>query len=338
MTDVCFNANNLSIILKDIVSVENNVRANVDNVNNIIGNLKNEISAFGAYGKNAIGIIQAQTAEIKSMIGAIDRKIASAESQRQSEIAMPSRPYISPDTPPYVQDSMMAQYHRDVKQVEVQNAKIRDKNRRINEYITRCNQAKTQINLLIGRMLNVETSAKKEVSSTEHTVNDLWIRANDAAQKGPAINSKMNDFYCAFNNVCEAAMKIEANRPTSVKNIFLSKEFKIKNTHTHFAASGGFGHNDQEYNRFSDKRAMGNNSSTDIFDSSEEILIKAKDKASFFESLGNAKKIKMSNLSLHKFGGKAFVSEMNELGYIAIVQENGTILDMEGKIHWEKKY
>lgn len=329
--DVSFDINGMYVALQDSINAENSVKASTDGFTKVTYTLKDEISSFVSYGKSSAGIIRAQVGEVYGMIAMIDRKIANAESKRQSEVKSPVRPYISPDTPPYIQDSMMSEYQRKVNQVSTQNAKIREQNQRISNYIVQCNHAKGELNLIIGKMLGVEAFIRKETSSTESATKELWGRANNAAQNSSRINSAMSDFYHVFYQVYQAAQSIEMNTPSSVRGSFSSREFKIRNTHTHASNSIGIG-----YDFSSSQNSILDASPVDIYDSSEEFLIKSKDEASFFENLKNAKKFKMPSANLHKLGGKAFIAKMHELGYIAIVQANGTIIDMDGKIHWEK--
>ncbi len=334
MIDVCFDANGIYVALQDSISVEKKVQSSVDELANIASTLNDEISSFVNYGKDSAGIIQAQISQVYNMIAIVDQKIAMAESKRQSEAKLPARPYVSPDTPPHVKDAMMSNYQKNVNQVSAQNTRIREQNNRISNYVAQCNHAKGQLNLIIGRMLGVEGFVKKETSSTATATKELLGQINKAAREGSAINSAMSDFYSALNQVYHVAEAIEVKSPSSVRGSSWNRQFKIKNTHNHIVSnSGGSG-----YVFSSNQSSILDVSSVSINDPSAELFIKSKDEVSFFESLQDAIKIKMPSANLRKLGGEAFVAKMKQSGYVAIVQENGTIIDMDGKIHWEKKH
>ena len=69
----------------------------------------------------------------------------------------------------------------------------------------------------------------------------------------------------------------------------------------------------------------------------DELLITAKDKNAFFEAARGAIRIKMPSANLHRLGGKAFTAEMNDLGFFTVPQSDGSLIDLNGMIHWEKQ-
>ena len=260
------------------------------------------------------------------------KNIFEIDYKKLKELAPPPPPSIPSKATSEEKQAAMASYNAAVKKVSTQNTAIREQNRKIDNYVSSCNTAKSKLKAIIAKMRSVEASFKSETTYYESQADPLCEAAVAAVKQSSTINAAMNSYYSAFDQVYQAAQRIEMLTPSSIKERFDIRQIKIRNTHTHSSAPSVF-----EYGFSSQQGSVSSKSYVIINAPTDEVLIKSKDEASFFESLKNANRIKMPSANLRKLGGQAFIAKMNELGYTVIIQENGTIIDMDGRIHWEKK-
>ena len=69
----------------------------------------------------------------------------------------------------------------------------------------------------------------------------------------------------------------------------------------------------------------------------EEVLIKERQQTAFFNKIVGLNKIKMPGANLHKLGGKAFLSKMQDMGWMLQYSSSGSMIADDGMIHWKKE-
>lgn len=333
MSDIRFDLNYMNTVLSDCYKTANEVSDSIYGFEKIAQKMESELSSFSGEGIKAIRSIQAKIYEIRDLMGEVDRKISNAEKQRKKEIDPPSKPSVPSNATPEQRNAIVSAYHDKVSWVDSQNAKIRAQNQHIDEYTKKCNEAKNKLENVISNLHQLEASIKSEIELAVSRVHEFMGQANGIKNQGARINSAMGEFSYAFKQAYEAAEKLYMLEPTSISSYsFVDKQFEIRNTHTHILGSGGFSFNFS--NEQAEEKTVKKEKATATID---ELLIKDKDEASFFENIEGVKRIKMPSANLHRLGGKKFTAKMNERGYTLVTQEDGSTIDLNGMLHWEKK-
>lgn len=343
MSDVCFDLNYMHTLLGDGYKAENEVSESVYNFEKVTQKMESELSSFSGEGIKAIRGIQSSIFEIKDLISDVDRKIVNAKKQKQEEIKPPSKPSVPANATKEQANAVMSAYHDKVSQVDAQNAEIRAKNQRIDEYVSRCEGAKYELEAIISQLHQLEDSIKSEIDLAVSRVHEAIGPAKDAVNQGSRASKAMGEYNYAFKSTYEDAEKLYMLEPTKISySMSIDRIFEIRNNHSHMS-TGGF-----SFSSFGMQPGGGafssssNTASSSAYtatstSSEEELLVRDRDEATFFAKISGISKIKMPSSSVHKLGGKRFNDKMSALGYSAVLQPDGSKIDINGLIHWEKK-
>ena len=324
MSDIRFDLRYMNSVLGEINKAENDVSDSIEGMRKIAVTMESEFSSFSAEGIKATRKIQSLIFEIRDLISKLERKASNAEKNKEKEIDIPPKPSIPTNATPEQSNEILSAYYDTVSRIEEQNAKIRARNRRIDEYISKCNEAKPK--------LEAEESLKGEIDNAIPAVHEFMGQASSANNQGSRINSAMKEFNSVFRETYEDAERLYLLDPTGISGYsYNDKQFVIKNTHSHILASSG----DVEFS-YSPERS---NESREIEEKTtvtdEELLIRDKTPEEFFEKIKGIRKIKMPSSNLHRLGGKRFTERMNDLGYKLVTQPDGSTIDNNGMLHWE---
>lgn len=334
MSDIRFDINYMSILINDSCQAENQVSQSVRGFEKIAQGVTRELSSFNAEGAKRLREVQARVYEIRDLKSDIDRKITKAQGQRKKEIQPPQRPSMPSNATPEQRNAIMSQYESVVSRVSSENAQIREYNRRIDKYVERCHSAKNRLEEVIAKLHQLEESLKGEINHTVSFVNGFLGKASSIANTGSTICSKTSEFRVALQYTYESAQRLYLMEPTSVKNLaFMDKQFVIKNTHEHMVVSSNTGFS--SFSSVDTVRAEPEKKEITVA-TTGELLVKDRDEASFLEKIKGVKMVKMPSGNLHKLGGKRFISKMNSLGYTLVTQADGSAIDINGMLHWEK--
>jgi len=335
MSDIRFDLNYMSIVLNDCYKTEGEVTDSIHGMQQIAQKMESELSSFGVESARATRSIQAYIYEIRDLMSELDRKAARAEKQRQKEIKPPSKPSIPANATPEQKNAAMSAYNEAVSRVEKQNAQIRAENQRIDEYVSKCNDAKSRLEAEIPELHRLEQAIKSETELALSRVHEFMGQAHAINSQGPRIASAMGEFNQAFRETYDSAQMLYLMEPTSISAYsYNDKQFVIKNTHTHILGSGR-----PTFNYSSDTSNVSKTQEVKKEKPKEkpsELLIKDRDESVFFEKLSGESKIKMPSANLHRLGGKKFTEKMKSLGYTLVTQPDGSSIDINGMLHWEK--
>lgn len=332
MIDICFNLSYMSIILRDSNGAENEVSNCIAGFAKVSQRMESELSSFSGEGMKAVREIQARISEIRDLTREVDSKASRAESRKQKEIQPPQRPSVPSNATPEQRNAVMSAYNNKVSQVEAKNAEIRKQNERIDAYIKKCNEAKSQLEEIISKLHQIEEALKSEIERAVSRVHEFTGQAHGIMNYNARINSAMQEFTHAFRETYESAERLYLLEPSSIHGYsYIDKQFVIKNTHSHILDSSGASFSFSGDDSKSTKKEKRKEEPKDT-----ELLIKTRDENEFFAEAEGAGKIKMPSANLHKLGGKKFIAKMNEMGYTLIAQEGDSFIDSNGMLHWEK--
>lgn len=337
MNDVCFNMYNLSFVPGACLETENKVKESIVGLAEVAHKLKNEITEFSLYGKKVLLDIQGAISEVSSMISAVGQKASSAQSKKQQEVSPPAKPSVPADATPEKKAAIAAEYQEKAARVQAQNEKIREQNGRVDEYVSRCNAAKSELEEILAKLHEIESAARGEIESATSRAHELLRRTNDSVNQNATVNVAMKEFCYVFDRAYEAAQKLYEMKPSEIRgHSYVDRIFEIRNTHHGRSSSGGPGF------RFStgesaESTALASVKTKKSDEKTDELLVKARDEDSFFEAAKGASRIKMPSGNLHKLGGKAFLAKMKERGFVTMAQSDGSTIDLNGMIHWERK-
>ncbi len=331
MNDICFEMNNLYFAWRACAEAQSTVRESIFGFDDAVRKLENELSLFNNDVKTAVSDIQNHISAVKNMIEKTEQKLAAANGKKRQEIKPPERPSVPQNAPAALKNAIICDYQKRAEHTYEQNANIREQNRVLDEYISKCNGAKKELEAVIGEFYRLEAMIKSEAAAANSAVGDFLGRARDISGRGTKINAAMGEFYRVFDRVYLAAQKIYMMEPSDVKRfLYIDKQFAIKNTHSHIS-QGGKAHYSGDGARSASGAEAENTAPY-----TEETLVKERDAQAFLELAQNALRIKMPSANLHKLGGKAFIAKMNESGFSIAMQADGTAIDSNGMIHWEK--
>jgi DNA repair exonuclease SbcCD ATPase subunit len=336
MNDICFYSSNLRLIPDACTDAENSVKESLYGLGEVTCKLEQELSSFSEYSRRAILNIRGDIAEVRALIREVDQKYSAAQSQKQRQLPLPSKPSIPSNATPEQRNAMESDYREQVSAAEEKNADIRERNQRIDEYCSRCNGAKQELEAMIADLHQLESGLRSETEAVVAEVDALFRKAQSTANQSGRINTAMSEFYSVFDQLLQVAQTLCTMQASDVQGYsYVDRLFAVKNTHDHHTTSA--------LPDFSS--AIARDAESDVVNQVEhsrptaeaELLINTKDKAAFFEAAQGSNRIKMPSANLHKLGGKAFTAEMNALGFYTVSQEDGSLIDLNGMIHWEKQ-
>lgn len=231
-------------------------------------------------------------------------------------------------------DSLMAQIG--AKEAHYQSILRDTKDSEIIEFceamIDMCINAYKELEKIIDELRKIYANVKQKRNQTNHSVSNNINSSNTIQNNNIQTLVVMKDFCKTLNIVADKATFITNFQARKIKDYSqIDKQFHIDNKHNSFnyistsSGNSSFSSNSSSISRIKSKNIE------------EELLIKEKDAKTFFSKITDEAKIKMPSASLHKLGGKDFIVQMNNLGYEIVKQENDSIIDSKGMIHWEKK-
>lgn len=332
MNDICFEIENMHLALKDSLNAENQVKENLYALQEFTKKLKRELPSFTEHSRKAVGNIQAQIRQVQALIHTVDQKVADAQSRKQQELPPPKKPAVPANVTQEKLTAIASDYRSEERKVDAKNEEIRAQNDRIDEYIPRCHKAKEKLKAILSNLYHLEDSAKSETEQTVSAAQEALRRAQEAADQDSKINAAMQQFYSVFARVYETARKLYELEASSVRSVsYLDNQFQIRNNHSHISAADSVAF-------FPVGTVSTEAKSLRSAAADDELLIRSGDRTAFFTSAAGACRIKMPCANLHKLGGNRFTAEMESLGYRMVRQSDGTVIDTQGKIHWEKDY
>lgn len=333
MSDIRFDLRYMNSVLGEINKAENDVSDSVEGMRKIAVTMESELSSFSSEGIKATRKIQSFIFEIKDLLSELNSKISNAEKMREKEIDPPSKPSIPTNASPEQRNAIISAYYDTVSRIEEQNEKIRTNNQRIDTYVSKCIEAKPNLEAKIRELHQIEESLKSEIDQVLPEVHEFMGQATSVNNQGSRINSAMKEFNTAFRETYEDAEKLYLMNPTGISGYsYNDKQFVIKNTHSHTLASNSVGVG-FTYSSTQSDESKETEEKPRLLD--EEILIRDKDPEEFFKKITGIVKIKMPSSNLHRLGGKRFTEKMNNLGYKLVTQPDGSTIDNNGMLHWE---
>lgn len=332
MNDICFDINSLRLVPEACLHAEKGIRQSLGGLGEVTRKLEEELSSFTEYGKRAMGRIRAHMSEIGALMGTVDQRIAAAQSKKQRELPPPLKPSVPSDATPARRDEMESAYSERARAVEEQNARIRLENQRIDEYCTRCNGTKRELEELIAALRQLEESLRREIGATASVAHEHIGKAHGEMDQSGRINGAMSTFSGVFVQVLEDAQQLCLMNASPVRGYsYVDRLFVIRNTHSHRTVPSGV-----IFGSLSERDAVPEATGDRLPDENAEILIRTKDRDAFLAAAQNAKRIRMPSANLHRLGGSAFMADMNALGFHTVEQADGSLIDPDGMIHWEK--
>ncbi|MBQ8408362.1 MAG: hypothetical protein IJY39_05800 [Clostridia bacterium] len=328
MNDVCFELFNLRLIPDACIESENSVKESLNGLGEVTCKLERELSSFNEVARRAAEALRAYISEVRSLLGAVDQKCSAAQGKKQQELPPPPKPSIPSDATPAQKNAIASAYRENVRATEEKNASIRRENQRIDEYCSRCNGAKQELERLISDLHQLQASLTSETEAVAAEAHEHYARARDTVNQSGRINVAMSEFYYAFDQILQTAQRLCEMNARSVRGYsYIDRLFTVKNTHSHLSSPVAF-----DFDAAPRRETEPEEAETDT-----ELLIKTKDSEAFLEMAQGVTRIRMPSANLHKLGGKAFTAKMNALGFSTVAQADGSLIDLNGMIHWEKQ-
>lgn len=335
MNDIYFNMHDMRLIPEICCKAQNGVKDNIYCLGKIADQLTREIADFNEYSRRSLQNIRAHISSTLALADRVEQKILTAQGKIQRELPPPQKPSLPAKATQEEINSIAAAYHAQVSAVDEKNAAICQNNQLIREYVARCREVKVQLEKSIADLRQSELSARKDVESLTDIASVSLSHVLEAYGQGMATNEAICEFGCVFDKVVKAAEDLYESKPVNVMSYYyIDKQFAIKNAHKHFAGSATPGFLSAEAQE-TDPSYVPHAEEFNVSD--EEVIIREKNAEAFLETARNSKRIRMPSANLHRLGGKAFTAKMVEMGYASIVQADGSLIDQNGMIHWEKR-
>ena len=333
MSDIRFDLSYMNTVLGDCGKIESQVSSGLSGMQKVAQKIEGELSLFNAEGAKALNRIRSDIYEIRDLIAELDRKISNAEARTQKEINPPQKPFIPANATADQRNEVISTYNRVLSRTEEKNSEIRASNERIKEYVRKCNDAKRQLEDEVAALHQIESSIQSEIEHTVSRFHEFIGQTGSINNQAARINSAMREFNLAFKETYEDAERLYTMTPRGIDGFsYNDKQFVIKNTHSHISASGSV-----SFNFSSNQTAISERDESEIPKTKvTEFLIRDKDEEAFFDKLEGIGKIKMPSANLHRLGGKKFIGKMNSYGYTLVTQPDGSTIDTNGLLHWEK--
>lgn len=336
MSDVKFNINYIQIAADDFQKASSDIKDCVYAFETIAHKVESELALFNGDGRKAVADIQKMTYDIRDIIQKIADKRKKALAQKQQEIQKPSPPSIPSDATPEAKQAIQSQYNEMVNMVNRQNEQIREANRKIDEYVVKCEKAMQELEGYISRIIKIIDSLKKRISEANSGTEHFFSIINQTNRNGQIVIGANDEFSSAMKKTIESAIKIHLLQPTQITSeAFIDRQFVIKNTHQHLVSSSspfdfsGLGSFDSFNDTVEEKPKKP--------EKMEEIIIRERNFEDFCHSIDGVNSFAMPSANLHKLGGKKFNIEMEKLGYKLVTLPDGSTIDNRGMLHWEKR-
>ena len=336
MNDVKFDLNSIYFLQKSSRQIEGRVSDSSHSFDKLCSAAREEATRFSddccreaSKVRDGIVKLQAQIREIElQKNGAIDKK--------RDELQCPTPPDICTDDNEERKDAVMAAYRESVSEIDEQNAKIRDENEQIDSYAKKCDEAIAEINEIIVKLKAIEESIRRESDEIRSCADAFNSKVYDIKNRNRFTVSACASFNYALTKAYEMAERIETFDTYSLSSGYdIPRQFVIRNTHSHISDTGivssGISFTTPSS---STEDTLQITSEQDV--QNGEITVNEKKAEAFFDKISGHDKIQMPSGNVRFLGGKAFHAKMKELGYQLAVQKDGTIIDKNRMIHWEK--
>ncbi|MBQ7333211.1 MAG: hypothetical protein IJW38_02560, partial [Clostridia bacterium] len=342
MNDVNFDLSSIDFLQKTSRGLDGEVRDCAHQFEKLCSMTETENAHFQNDCQREEKKIHESINNLRSEIGEIEQKKKEALSKKQKEQPKPNPPSVPSDCTPEQKNAIAKAYHQRVSEVEEQNAKIRKQNEAIDAYAKKCDEAIPKIEEIIAKLQNIEMLIKKEADRIRAQTGELAHKVYSLKTENRFIASSCASFNYALERAYEMAQRIEMLSTYSMCGGYdMSRQFTIKNTHTHFTGGSIF----TGGNSFSSAPSSSSSGNTSPVTSSTsatqasnsgEITVTEKKSADFFNAINGYNKVAMPSGNIRFLGGKSFNAKMNSLGYTLVTQPNGSIIDKNGMVHWEK--
>ncbi|MBE6630222.1 MAG: hypothetical protein E7624_05160 [Ruminococcaceae bacterium] len=333
MNDVCFELNALSMIPSSCIEAENKIQESIRALDEITCKTETEIADFIAHENNIIASIQNSISNVAGLIATADKKSIDAQNQKCQTLPPPAKPLIPSNASQNDKEAISNAYQKQAAQIEEQNARICEKNHRIDNYVSQCAAAKSELEDILSKLYQLEASVRSEMETTTARTREFLSTLHNFSNSNKKVNATMSEFCFVFDHLYETAQELYMMRPSNLREYsYVTRLFQIKNTHHHNATSSAF-----FGKSVNDANAVSANSSESFDSACDEVLLKERDEASFFEKAEAITRFRMPSANLHKLGGKTFLAKMSDKGFVTVPQPDGATIDVNGMIHWEKK-
>lgn len=332
MNDICFDLNGIYLATNTCSEALNDMQSCVFDAYKLsVERMETEMTALSQHYTSEINDIKSKISVVHAQLSHVAEKRRNAEAQKQREIERPPKPAVPDNASPQASNKIMQNYHNKVGEVDAQNHAIRAKNQRISEYCSKCNDAEKKLEFVLAELRRLEERAQQEKAHALSRAKELANHAKEEVSKGEQTLEAMNAFGLALDKVYQAASNIAEMQASAIRHDgYIDKLFVLRNRHSH--NSGG--HVSFSLSKNTDPSPAYTKSDTDP---SNEILIKSCDTEELFEAVRDVYRFRIPCANLHKLGGQAFVAQMETRNFFIKLQPDGTRIDINGMIHWEKK-
>jgi hypothetical protein len=115
-------------------------------------------------------------------------------------------------------------------------------------------------------------------------------------------------------------------KPVDIRGYsYIDRQFEVRNRRATASHVGGVDFRPYSAVTENGKKALG-----------KQNVIREKEASAFFDVINGSQRIKMPSANLHRLGGKSFISKMNDMGYTMSAHADGSFVDADGMIVWEK--
>ena len=341
MNDVKFDLNSISFVQKSSSGLDSHVGDCAHTFERLCSTVETENAHFQNDCQREIKKVHEGINRLRSDMREIENKKKEALSQKQKEQPKPNPPSIPADCPPEQKNAIAKAYHQRVAQVEEQNAKIRKRNQEIDAYAKRCDEALPRIEEMIAKLQAIEDTMRKEIATVAARVSEVSSKAYAIKIENRFIVSSCASFNYALDRAYEMAQRIEMMTSYSKGASYdMSRQFTIKNTHSHISSGSIFGRGNAFSTTYTSNISYDDSTETTqeakTVNYDGEITVTEKNSDAFFKAIKGHKKVAMPSSNIRFLGGKSFNAKMADLGYARVTQPDGSVIDKNGMIHWEK--
>lgn len=337
MNTVCFDYRKMRSIYDDCIKTQSKLGESVSGLSNLSNCLETEISAFNGEGDKTISQIAGKIHSVTLLINEVESKKSSAISKKQKELPPPTKPSIPAKATAEEGSAIINAYYENLRQVEVKNANIRKENARLDGYVSKCNTTISNLKDILIRLKQIQIQAKNELSCAISNANEQLVGVKESCKSFTSLEKNMQLFNHAFESTLDDADTLVSLRPASIKSDYYINRLDIKNRHGRTASASSSDSTRVLFADFSEEERAENPDAPITPLTNEEVLIKERQQTAFLNEIAGLNKIKMPGANLHKLGGKAFLSKMQDMGWMLQYSSSGSIISDDGMIHWEKK-
>ncbi len=352
MNDVYFSLNDLYFANKECAQTAADMKEAIGALAQITERLSVELAELLQTYATKISRIEEKIAAVQEERHRVAAKREHAAAQTKEELKSPSKPDLPENIPPQMRNQVMQAYQKKAGEIDAKNQAIRTQNRKVAECCQQCDRAEEKLDHALSGLHHLMEQAQKEKARLAARIQDSINRAREEMARADRIECKMNAFEYALEQVYQKAGMIAEMQASGVGyDDYITKRFRMANRHLHvrsgrvsFAshASGGYGASGTA------SEGVGTDPTTEPEDAeegeesgkieeSEEILMTCCEADAFFASLGSVGRVRIPSDNLPKLGGRRFVAQMEAQGFFVRRQPDGSKIDINGMIHWEKQ-